>query len=183
MVSSALVVTLLACIASTCVFSLDVAIINSLNVMQSFQNCTVENLALFATILLCSDLQYRTDFDLTPDLAGLNVTILYVGCVFAVPFAGFVLDKLGRRRGLMVGSVITLLGAILQASAQESKPFINVLFEHICLGWAKKRIVLADTQKCSFFSEDSYWVFRSSLRALAHRHGSWRLDHPSIEKK
>ncbi|KAK1469601.1 hypothetical protein CMEL01_01368 [Colletotrichum melonis] len=131
MVSSALVVTLLACIASTCVFSLDVAIINSLNVMQSFQNCTVENLALFATILLCSNLKYRTDFELTPDLGGLNVTILYVGCVFAVPFAGFVLDKLGRRRGLMVGSAIALLGAILQASAQEK---VQLLLGRFLLG-------------------------------------------------
>ncbi|KAK1717278.1 major facilitator superfamily domain-containing protein [Colletotrichum lupini] len=99
--------------------------------MQSFQNCTVENLALFATILLCSNLQYRTDFELTPDLAGLNVTILYVGCVFAVPFAGFVLDKLGRRRGLMVGSAIALLGAILQASAQEK---VQLLLGRFLLG-------------------------------------------------
>ncbi|KAK1846605.1 hypothetical protein CCHR01_10768 [Colletotrichum chrysophilum] len=95
--SKAMVITLLACIASTCVFSLDVAIINSLNVMQSFQNY----------------------FELTPALAGLNVTILYAGCVFAVPFAGFVLDRYGRRRGLMIGSAIALLGATLQASAHE----------------------------------------------------------------
>ncbi|KAJ3534178.1 hypothetical protein NM208_g7651 [Fusarium decemcellulare] len=104
-----LLLTILGCLASTCVVSLDVGIINSLNVMESFSNY----------------------FELDATLKGLNVSILYAGCVFAVPITGWVLDRWGRRRGLMIGASITLVGAILQASAQEK---IQLLIGRFLLG-------------------------------------------------
>ncbi|KAF7553039.1 hypothetical protein G7Z17_g3891 [Cylindrodendrum hubeiense] len=97
MISVPLIVAMVACVAGIANFSYDAAMINSLNILEAFQ----------------------TYFSLNSKWTGLIVAIVNIGSIAAMPFSGLVMDKYGRRRGMMVGSVIALVGAALQASAQE----------------------------------------------------------------
>ena len=44
-----------------------------------------------------------------------------LGCIAAVPFVPFVVDKLGRRYPIFIGAVISIIGSILQGSALNCK--------------------------------------------------------------
>lgn len=47
-----------------------------------------------------------------------------IGAVLAMPFAPFVSDGLGRRRGLLIGSCIMLGGVALQTQSASIEQFI-----------------------------------------------------------
>lgn len=46
-----------------------------------------------------------------------------LGAVAAIPFIPFVTDHFGRRRAILFGSVLVILGALLQASANQCMYF------------------------------------------------------------
>ena len=66
---------------------------------------------------------YYNYFELTPAILGLQTASVFIGSFVAAPFSGFVTDRLGRRPAIFWGSVVTLLGVILQASAQNTAMF------------------------------------------------------------
>lgn len=95
--------------ASIANFSYDAAMINSLNIMNYF----------------------ATYFKLNSTTSGLNVAIIYAGSVLALPFAGPLLDRFGRRKGMIVATVVGLIGCILQVAAKE---IIQLLIGRFLLG-------------------------------------------------
>lgn len=42
-----------------------------------------------------------------------------LGSIASLPFVPFVADRLGRRMSIIVGSIIMIIGAILQMAAQD----------------------------------------------------------------
>ncbi|KAF2849639.1 MFS sugar transporter-like protein [Plenodomus tracheiphilus IPT5] len=55
------------------------------------------------------------------------------GAVFGSLMGGFTMDSLGRRKTIMIGATINLIGAVLQSSAQD---IAMVLVGRILAGWA-----------------------------------------------
>jgi MFS family permease len=55
------------------------------------------------------------------------------GAVFGSFMGGFTMDSLGRRKTIMIGAMINLVGATLQAAAQN---LAMVLVGRILAGWA-----------------------------------------------
>ena len=49
---------------------------------------------------------------------GVLNTINTIGFICALPFTGYLSDKLGHRRPIHVGSVITIIGAVIQTALQ-----------------------------------------------------------------
>lgn len=60
---------------------------------------------------------FRADFNLDAKYIGLNVAILNVGSIVGGPFGGIILDRLGRKRGLLVASLVEVIGAAIAGSA------------------------------------------------------------------
>ncbi|KAF4333978.1 general substrate transporter [Fusarium beomiforme] len=68
---------------------------------------------------------WQEEFDNpTGPVLGLLNSIQTVGAMLALPFIGWVVDKVGRRRSIAFGASWTLLGAILQASSKHIAQFI-----------------------------------------------------------
>jgi MFS family permease len=44
-----------------------------------------------------------------------------LGCIIALPFVPWVNDKHGRRKSIILGSLIMIVGSILQSAAQNCK--------------------------------------------------------------
>jgi MFS family permease len=55
---------------------------------------------------------------------GLMAAMYFLGCVTALPFVPFVVDKIGRRYPILLGGVISIVGGILQGSALNCKQLI-----------------------------------------------------------
>lgn len=54
-------------------------------------------------------------------ILGLMSSLYSLGSIAALPFVPFVADRLGRRMSIIVGSIIMIIGAILQMAAQDCK--------------------------------------------------------------
>ncbi|EPE03315.1 hexose transporter [Ophiostoma piceae UAMH 11346] len=67
---------------------------------------------------------YTSYFTLTTATKSLNTAISYVGGSFASLFSGFVVDWAGRKKSIGLSAVLTLIGAIIQACAQNTGMFI-----------------------------------------------------------
>ncbi|KAF2027049.1 MFS sugar transporter-like protein [Setomelanomma holmii] len=86
------------------------------------------------TIVIASP-NFLKEFNTTPESAtigAINATFSG-GAVFGSLMGGFTMDSLGRRKTIMIGAFINLLGAILQCSAQH---LAMVLVGRILAGWA-----------------------------------------------
>ncbi|KAF2996902.1 hypothetical protein E8E13_005643 [Curvularia kusanoi] len=74
-------------------------------------------------------------FNTTPDsniIGAINATFSG-GAVFGSLMGGFTMDSLGRRKTIMIGAIINLIGAVLQCAAQN---LAMVLVGRIMAGWA-----------------------------------------------
>ena len=80
----------------------DSSIMGSLNVMPTYQNY----------------------FGLTTATKSLNTAISYVGGSCSALIAGFVVAWIGRWKSIMLSCFLTLIGAIIQAAAQNIGMFI-----------------------------------------------------------
>ncbi|RSL44980.1 hypothetical protein CEP51_016157 [Fusarium floridanum] len=79
--------------------------------------------------------KYSEFFKLDASLLGLNLALVNAGQVVTGPFTGAILDRWGRRVGMMVGSSFLLLATILQATATtEAQLAVGRFFVGICLG-------------------------------------------------
>lgn len=54
-------------------------------------------------------------------ILGTIASIYSLGAVAAIPFIPFVSDQYGRRRAILLGSVLIMIGALLQATANRCK--------------------------------------------------------------
>jgi sugar porter (SP) family MFS transporter len=133
------------------------------------------------------------DWAIEPGMLGFVNSCYQLGSIFAVPFAPWVANKYGRRWSIMLGSVIMVVGALLQGFAQHVAMYIisrmllgmGILFCIISgaaligeLGHPKERAVLT-----SLFNS-SYFIGQILASAIAlgttgiKNNWSWRL--PSL---
>ncbi|KEF62388.1 uncharacterized protein A1O9_00360 [Exophiala aquamarina CBS 119918] len=67
---------------------------------------------------------YQDYFTLTTTTKSLNTAISYVGGSCSALFAGFLVDYLGRKKCIYISAYVTLVGAVIQAAAQNIGMFI-----------------------------------------------------------
>lgn len=75
---------------------------------------------------------YTEYFNLTPATTGLNTASVFIGGFFGPIWAGVITDRLGRRPAIFWGTLVTLIGIILQGAAQNVAMFV---IARIILGW------------------------------------------------
>ena len=62
-------------------------------------------------------------YAIEPGLLGFVNTCYQLGSIFAVPVAPWFAQKYGRRWSIMLGSLIMVVGALIQGFAQHGKKF------------------------------------------------------------
>ncbi|KAI1130617.1 putative hexose carrier protein [Nemania abortiva] len=67
---------------------------------------------------------YTDYFDLTPAGTGLNTASVFIGGALGAVVAGMFTDKYGRRLAILWSAIITVVGVILQAAAQNVAMFV-----------------------------------------------------------
>lgn len=67
---------------------------------------------------------YTDYFTLTPVTTGLNTASVFIGGVLGPLVSGVIADRLGRRPAIFWGSIITLVGVLLQTAAQNIAMFV-----------------------------------------------------------
>ena len=67
---------------------------------------------------------YTDYFNLNPATTGLNTASVFIGGFFGPIFSGVFADKYGRRPAILYGSLITLVGVLLQTAAQDIAMFV-----------------------------------------------------------
>lgn len=67
---------------------------------------------------------YSEYFGLTTTLEGLNNAAMWMGGIIGCFFAQPLPDILGRRRAILVGCIVTIVGIVLQAAAQHIAMFV-----------------------------------------------------------
>lgn len=75
---------------------------------------------------------YNNYFNLTNTTKGLNTASIFIGGFLGLFWAGMMSDRLGRRPAIFWGSLITLVGIILQTAAQHIAMFV---IARVILGW------------------------------------------------
>lgn len=106
------------------------------------------------------------DFAIEAGLLGFINSSYMLGSVFGVPFAPWVAQKFGRRWSIMIGSIIMVVGALIQGFAQHVAMYIiarlilgfGILFAIISgaamigeLGHPKERAILTSLFNSSYF--------------------------------
>jgi MFS family permease len=67
---------------------------------------------------------YTDYFNLNPATTGLNTASVFIGGILGPVVSGVISDRLGRRPAIFWGSVITLIGVLLQTAAQNIAMFV-----------------------------------------------------------
>jgi MFS family permease len=67
---------------------------------------------------------YTDYFNLNAATTGLNTASIFIGGFFGPLCAGVISDRLGRRPAIFWGSVVTLVGVLLQTAAQDIAMFV-----------------------------------------------------------
>jgi MFS family permease len=93
---------------------------------------------------------------------GLMSAIMSLGSVCSTPIAPWVADKYGRRWGITVGSIIMIIGAILQC---ESKAFAMFVVSRFILGFG---LSFATTASPSMVSELAHPKDRVTVTAICN---------------
>jgi MFS family permease len=75
---------------------------------------------------------YNNYFNLTNTTKGLNTASIFIGGFFGLMAAGIIADRLGRRPAIFWGSLLIIVGIILQTAAQNIAMFV---IARIVLGW------------------------------------------------
>lgn len=66
---------------------------------------------------------YAEYFKLTTATTSLNVAVVFLGCVVAMPFSAYVPDKYGRKWGIAVTAIVAIIGASIQGAAVHEAMF------------------------------------------------------------
>lgn len=91
-----------ACVVDSVTIAYDGSVMGSVNVMPS----------------------YNRYFDITTTTKAVNSSATYLGAILMAPFAGIIVDKLGRKQGLFISAVLNVIGAAVTAAAQNTAMFI-----------------------------------------------------------
>ena len=91
---------------------------------------------------------------------GVLNTINTIGFICALPFTGYLSDKLGHRRPIHVGSVITIIGAVIQTASQNIGMLLAARY---LLGFG---LSVASVAAPAFVSELAYPSQRDRVTAL-----------------
>ncbi|KAH8696214.1 general substrate transporter [Talaromyces proteolyticus] len=75
---------------------------------------------------------YNNYFKLTNATKGLNTASIFIGGFFGLFWSGMIADRLGRRLAIFWGSLVTIVGIILQTAAQHIAMFV---IARVVLGW------------------------------------------------
>lgn len=67
---------------------------------------------------------YADYFNLNAATTGLNTASVFIGSFFGTAASGVLTDWLGRRPALLWGSVVALIGIVLQTAAQDIAMFV-----------------------------------------------------------
>lgn len=67
---------------------------------------------------------YTDYFNLNPATTGLNTASVFIGGILGPVVSGVISDRLGRRPAIFWGSIITLIGVLLQTAAQNIAMFV-----------------------------------------------------------
>lgn len=67
---------------------------------------------------------YTDYFNLTPATTGLSTASYFIGSILGPLVAGITADRLGRRPAIFWGTVITIVGVVLQTAAQNIAMFV-----------------------------------------------------------
>lgn len=67
---------------------------------------------------------YTNYFNLTPATTGLNTGSVFIGGFFGPIISGVITDRLGRRPAIFWGTIVLLVGIILQTAAQDIAMFV-----------------------------------------------------------
>lgn len=105
-----------ACMAVETTGGFDAQLINALQIVPSWINCGF--LPLFCSAKICPEpaiLTIPSDFgDPQGSLQGIIGAAYNLGSVLSLPFIPWTTDILGRRKSILAGSLIMIVGAILQ---------------------------------------------------------------------
>lgn len=115
------------CVVPAVTLGFDSAMMNGLQAVDTWNSCE------FSSRLWASEHLYLTDslsdFN-NPDgaLLGIMSAILPLGSICASPFVSWVGDRFGRRKGILLGSLIMATGGIIQGASVHSMP--TLLLDH-----------------------------------------------------
>lgn len=101
-VFAATALVLSACVVDSVTIAYDGSVMGSVNVMPSY-------------------LDY---FKITTTTKAVNSTATHLGAIMMAPFAGLIVDKRGRRQGILVSAILNVLGAAISGAAQNIAMFI-----------------------------------------------------------
>ncbi|KAG5800901.1 hypothetical protein H9Q69_000028 [Fusarium xylarioides] len=153
---------LLVAMLNICILSYDAGMINNLNKVQP----------------------YFEHFNLNSDLIGLNSAIISAGCVIGGPLVGPIVDRWGRKTGLLMGSVCIILGVALQTSAGGIPQLIVGRF---IIGVATLLNGSIAPILClfPFVDESPRWLLykgckEEATEILARLHANRDLEHPMV---
>jgi MFS family permease len=66
---------------------------------------------------------YSEYFKLTTATTSLNVAVVFLGCICAMPFGGYIPDKWGRKWGIACTAITAIVGAAIQGAAVHEAMF------------------------------------------------------------
>lgn len=103
---------------------------------------------------------YADYFNLTTATTSLNVAVVFLGCVVAMPFSGYIPDKYGRKWGIAVTAFVAILGATIQGTAVHEAMF--------CIGRfiVGLSVTLGSVAGPSYVAEVSHPKYRATLTGL-----------------
>lgn len=119
-------VTVLAAALSMVNLAYDASMINTLLLSNSFVECKSlpRNVCRRPAAIMTRSLyqgKYAnnlvSDFQLNSTYIGLNVAIVNVGNVVSGPFTGPLMDRVGRKRALLLGNILQVIAVVLEVAA------------------------------------------------------------------
>ncbi|KAH7410745.1 general substrate transporter [Cadophora sp. MPI-SDFR-AT-0126] len=103
---------------------------------------------------------YSDYFQLTTATSSLNVAIVFLGCIVAMPFSAYVPDKYGRKWGIATTAIVAIIGATIQGAAVHEAMF--------CIGRfiVGLSVTLGSVAAPSYVAEVSHPKYRATLTGL-----------------